>query len=131
MRAFEAAAREDGSTPPKIDTTAAILGKVIDRLGDRTGIVNGVNTALALIVDELDAKGLVSKEALATRLERAAQEAAERAAAKGTGNGEADRRRVDLVLLRNLAQLLRTPTPQREPLTVIEGGKPADQAHEQ
>jgi len=85
-----------------------------------TGIINGTNIALAMIVHELNAKGVISKEVLASQLERAAQEAGR--------NRPAGELRVDLLMFRNLAKLLRKPTPRPDGWTpaVIEGGLSGD-----
>jgi hypothetical protein len=81
-------------------------------------------------VHELDARGLVSKERLAAEVERAAQQAVERAVQKAGGHERSPRGRADLVMLRNLAHLLREPTPRSAgPLQVIEGGR-AEEQHE-
>lgn len=79
------------------------------------GTINGTVNALAMIVHELNSKNVISKDALATRFERAAQQA-------GRDRPPHDPR-IDVLMLRNLAELLRMPTPPSGwTPTVIVGG---------
>jgi hypothetical protein len=74
---------------------------------DQSAAISGINVALAMLVHELDARSLVSKDALAGKIEDAIHEAV------GLG-ADVERRaaRADIIVLRNLAELLRWPRPQ-------------------
>jgi hypothetical protein len=66
-----------------------------------TGMASAVVTIFSILVRDLDAAGITSKDSLADQLERAAAEAQEnRAPEQGT---------TDLVVFRRLANALRTP----------------------
>ena len=82
------------------------------------GILNGVNIIFSALIRELDSNKLVNKQRFADQLEAGAKEAA--ATAKGAA---AQVQRLDLLMMENLAKLLRDPSaPPTWIPTVIEGG---------
>lgn len=86
------------------------------------GIMNATSITLNAIVRHLDAKGILAKSQFADELERAVQEAEKDQPA----SPEAPR--LDFLMMRNLAALLRDPRPEPwappwKPV-VIEGGRP-------
>jgi hypothetical protein len=81
------------------------------------GLGNGTSIVLAAIVRQLDAAGIMAKAQFADELDRAADQAERTQTPE-----QAAHPRLDFLLMRNLAKLLRGE-PQRWTPTVIDGGK--------
>lgn len=79
------------------------------------GVVNGVNLVFNALIRHLDGKAIISKEQMADAMEAGAHATDRRR--------PPERARIDLALLRNLADLLRDPKTETWTPTVIEGGR--------
>lgn len=81
-----------------------------------SGIINGTNVMLAMLVSELEKSGAVTKAQFAEQL---------RTAVRGALEASGDASRADYLMMSNLADLLEEPREKWTPV-VIEGGKASD-----